>query len=151
MKWPYSLGLQPWHTYVQCINSFSFIQYYKCIASSSEMRATTDMLPLERSRDYWLFGWEGKQLHFKQLCFVSKGKRQYVFHCQGPLFQDSIPSYSFCTGYQRPLEAQAQYMDSTVRQDWVQVPALLCLLAGTLMNLTMIHFTKRKTVIILTP
>lgn len=109
-----------------------------------------DMLPLERSRDYWLFGWEGKQLHFKQLCFVSKGKRQYVFHCQGPLFQDSIPSYSFCTGDQRPLEAQAQYMDITVRKAWVQVPALLCLLAGTLMNLTMIHFTKRKTVIILT-
>lgn len=40
MKWSYSLGLQTWHTYVQCINSFSFIQYYKCIASSLEVGAT---------------------------------------------------------------------------------------------------------------
>lgn len=40
VKWLYSLSLQPWHTYVQCINSFSFIQYYKCIASSLEMGAT---------------------------------------------------------------------------------------------------------------
>lgn len=139
MKWPYSLGLQPWYMHMQSINSLVSFSITNAQPLSQKLLET--YFHRKEVLTTYCLATKAKQLHFKQLCFAFK---ENVLSSQRPLFEDSTLSYIFYTGHQGPPTAQAQYMDMTIRPPWVQVSVLLSSRALPPRNLTMDALYKRE-------
>lgn len=124
VKWPYSLGLQPWHTYVQCINSFSFIQYYKCIASSLEMGATMTCF---HCKEAMTTGYSGEKVNnYTSNNFVLSLKESMCSIAKGQCFRKVSPATAFAQDTRGPLKHKHSTWASQSDRPGYKSQVLLC-------------------------